>query len=255
MALAVVLVVRDSPYADAPHRAPVDLAGMRRSLATTWAEPGTKLGFWTHFVTQFPAVAFALLWGYPFLVTAQGVSPGTAGVLLTLLVLSAMACGPLLGYLVGRFPYHRSRLVLAIVVVSATTWAVVLGWPGRVPLPMLVVLILSMAPNTPGSMIGFDYARTFNPAERVGSASGIVNVGGFTASLIVIVLVGLVVDLLSSGTPTQAYRWAFATQFPVWLLGGAQVLRWRRRALQQLAQRDPVAFAALKAGRPPTDRR
>ncbi|MGI8695002.1 MAG: MFS transporter [Geodermatophilaceae bacterium] len=251
VSVAVVVVMRDSPYAGAAGNAPVSAADLRRSLRETWAEPGTKLGFWTHFVTQFPAVAFALLWGYPFLVSAEGLSPGTAGGLLTLLVLSAMACGPLLGYLVGRFPFHRSRLVLGIVVVSALTWAVVLAWPGRVPLPLLVVLILSMAPNTPGSMIAFDYARTFNPPARIGSASGIVNVGGFTASLVVIIVVGVIVDALSGSTATDAYRWAFAAQFPVWLLGGLQVMRWRRRARARMAERDPAAFAALRAGRMP----
>ncbi len=254
VAVTVVLVLRDSPYAGATARVRVNTADVRRSLRETWAEAGTKLGFWTHFVTQFPAVAFALLWGYPFLVTGEGLSPGTAGALLTLLVVSAMACGPLLGYLVGRFPFHRSRLVLGIVAVSAGTWAVVLAWPGRVPLALLVLLILSMAPNTPGSMIAFDYARTFNPAERIGSASGIVNVGGFTASLVVIIAVGVLVDLLSPGTAaytTGAFRWAFAAQFPVWLLGGVQVLRWRRRARALLAERDPEAFAALRRGRTP----
>ena len=252
VSITVAVVLRDSPYAGVADRAPVNVAGMRQSLSATWAEPGTKLGFWTHFVTQFPAVAFALLWRFPFLVTAEGIAPGTAGVLLTLLVLAAMACGPLLGYLVGRFPYHRSWLVLGIVVVSAMGWAVVLAWPGQVPLPMLVVLILCMAPNTPGSMIAFDYARTFNPPERIGSASGIVNVGGFTASLVVIVLIGLIVDLLSpAGAPysTEAFRWAFAAQFPVWLLGTVQVLRWRRRARARLAERDPTALAALRGGR------
>lgn len=257
VALTVVLVLRDSPY-DAPAERPtVSAADMRRSLRETWAEPGTKLGFWTHFVTQFPAVTFALLWGFPFLVSAQGVSAGTAGALLTLLVISAMACGPLIGYLVGRFPFHRSRLVLGIVSVSAITWAAVLAWPGQVPLPLLVILILSMAPNTPGSMIAFDYARSFNPPERIGSASGVVNVGGFTASLLVIVAVGFLVDLLSPGAAsytTGAFRWAFAAQFPIWALGGVQVLRWRRRARARLAERDPHAYAVLRAGlRSPRD--
>lgn len=251
VAVVVFLGLRDSPYAAVAHP-PFELATMRRSVRETFGEPGTRLGFWTHFVTQFPAVAFSLLWGYPFLVTGQGLSPRTAGGLLTLLVVAAMFCGPLLGYLVGRFPYHRSWLVLGIVAVSAVMWAVVLGWPGRVPLPVLVLLILAMAPNTPGSMIAFDYARTFNPPERVGGASGIVNVGGFTASLVVIVLVGLVVDLLTApgeAYSTTAFRWAFAVQFPLWLLGTVQVLRWRRRARALMAQRDPEAFARLRAGR------
>ena len=43
-------------------------------------------------------------------------------------------------------------------------------------------------------MIGFDFARTFNPPSRLGTATGIVNVGGFVAALLAIVLIGLVLD-------------------------------------------------------------
>lgn len=252
IAVLVAVGLRDAPPGVDMTPAPVSLAGILLSLRETWAEPGTRLGFWAHFVTQFPAVAFGLLWGYPFLVTGQGLAPGTAGVLLTLLVVSAMACGPLLGWLTGRFPFHRSRLVLGIVAVSALGWGAVLAWPGRAPLWLLVLLILSMAPNTPGSMIGFDYARSFNPPDRIGRASGIVNVGGFTASLVAIVLIGLVLDLLTpAGTEssTTAFRWAFATLVPLWLVGAGQVWRWRRRARALMAERDPTAYAVLRAGR------
>ena len=41
-------------------------------------QPGTRLGLWTHFVTQFSGTVFALLWGYPFLVQGQGLSPTAA---------------------------------------------------------------------------------------------------------------------------------------------------------------------------------
>ena len=45
-------------------------------------------------------------------------------------------------------------------------------------------------------MIGFDFARTFNPAHRLGTATGIVNVGGFIAALVAIFLIGVVLDVL-----------------------------------------------------------
>lgn len=246
----VALTMRDSPHPPQPRVAP-GRAGVRAALLATWAEPGTRLGFWSHFVTQFPSVTFTLLWGYPFLVSGEGLSPGTAGVLLSLLVLGSMTSGPLLGWLTGRHPFHRSRLVLVIVGVTVVAWTVVLAWPGRVPLPVLVLLMVAMAPNAPGSLIGFDFARTLNPPERVGTSSGVVNVGGFTATLVLVVLIGAVLELLSgrSGVDeTAAYRWAFATQYPVWLLGSVQVLRWRRRVRRLLAERDPAAFAALRAG-------
>ena len=132
-----------------------------------------------------------------------------------------MGVGPLLGRLCGRWPLRRSVLVFSILGATATIWTVVLPWPGRAPLPLLVVLVVVLGTNGPGSMIGFDYARTENPAERLGSASGVVNVGGFVASLLTILAVGAVLDLLTPGSSTDyelgAFRAAFAVQYVFWL--------------------------------------
>ncbi|MFD0890329.1 MFS transporter, partial [Streptosporangium algeriense] len=199
-----------------------------------WAEPGTRLGMWTHAATQCSAAAFLLLWGYPFLVQGQGLSPATAGVLLSVLTLCGMVCGPLLGYLAGRFPFHRSRMVFVVVGSTAAAWTAVLAWPGRAPLWLLVVLVVVLASNGPGSMIGFDYARTFNPAARIGAATGIVNGGGFVASMSLIALVGIVLDL-SGQTTLESFRWAMAVQYPIWALAALQVLRYRRKTRRLLA--------------------
>jgi MFS family permease len=191
---------------------------------------------------------FALLWGYPFLVVGQGRSPATAAGLLTLLVLVGMGVGPLLGRLCARWPLRRSVLVFGILGATATVWSVVLLWPGRAPLPLLVLLVVVLGTNGPGSMIGFDYARTWNPAERMGSASGVVNVGGFVASLLTILAVGAVLDLLTPGSSTaydlDAFRAAFAVQYLFWAVGLVGVLRHRRELRARLA-RDGVVLAPL----------
>jgi MFS family permease len=231
VAVVVALGLRDVPPGTAVAAAPAGLAGMRDQLVEAWREPGTQLGLWTHFVTQFSGTVFVLLWGYPFLVVGEGRSPAEAGALLTLLVAVSMVVGPVLGQLVGRWPYRRSVPVLAIVLSSATVWAVVLLWPGRAPLPLLVVLVLVLGSNGPGSMVGFDFARTENPPARIGSATGIVNVGGFVASLLTILLVGLVLDLSSSGSPygLQDFRLALSVQYLFWAFGLFALLRARRR--------------------------
>jgi MFS family permease len=202
-------------------------------LRHAWREPGTRLGLWTHFVTQFSGVVFALLWGYPFLVEGEGRSPREAGELLTLLVVTGMAVGPLLGYLAGRWPFRRSIPTITIVLGSASMWTLVLLWPGRVPLAVLVLLVLVLATNGPGSMMGFDYARTENDPVRIGSANGIVNVGGFVASLLTILLIGVVLSALSDGGPgsyaRDDFRLAMCVQYPIWAVGLAGVIVSRRR--------------------------
>jgi MFS family permease len=247
VAVLVLVALRDAPPGTV-RPALAGMAQMRRGLAATWREPGTRIGLYTHLVTQFSGTVFALLWGYPFLVVGEGRSPGTAAALLTLLVVVGMAVGPVLGRLCGRWPLRRSVLVFTILAATVTVWTVVLLWPGRAPLPLLVVLVVVLGTNGPGSMIGFDYARTWNPAERLGSASGVVNVGGFVASLLTILAVGAVLDLLTPGGSTvyslDAFRAALSVQYVFWAIGLVGVLRHRRQLRDRLA-RDGVVLAPL----------
>lgn len=257
LALLVAVLLRDAPPGSAPTTVHRSLADVRTTVSQAWQEAGTRLGLWTHFVTQFSGTVFALLWGYPFLVVGQGLRPGTAGALLSVMVLSGMVVGPVLGRLVGHFPYRRSALVLAIVGSSALAWTVVLAWPGRAPLWLLVVLVLVLSTNGPGSMVGFDFARTENPPARLGSASGIVNVGGFVASLTTIFLVGAVLDVLSSGGPASYtlghFKVAMLVQYPLWALGLWGVFRTRRVLRERLAANgvvlDHFARAVLRRAR------
>ncbi|MFD2090897.1 MFS transporter [Blastococcus deserti] len=247
VAVLVLVALRDTPAGTEP--APVaGLAEMRGNLLATWREPGTRMGLYTHLVTQFSGTVFALLWGYPFLVVGQGLSPAVAAALLTLLVLVGMGVGPLFGRLCGSWPLRRSSLVFAITAATAGVWTLVLLWPGRAPLALLVVLVVVLGTNGPGSMIGFDFARTWNPAERLGSASGLVNVGGFVASLLTILAVGMVLDLLTPGSSTaydlDAFRAAFSVQYLFWALGLVGVVRHRRELRARLA-RDGVVLAPL----------
>jgi MFS family permease len=241
-ALGALVLLRDPPGAARTSAPPARLGPLLRD---TWSETGTRLGLWVHFATQFSAVAFALLWGYPFLVVGQGLSPGVAGLLLTLLTVAFMASGPALGVLVGRYPLRRSRMALIIVAASATAWTAVLVWPGPAPLWMLVLLVLVLGVNQPGSMIGFDHARSFNPTERLGTATGIVNVGGHVASLACLLGVGLVLAAFphtGGAYAPEAFRWAFLVQYPLWAVGAIQIVRYRRRARTRYDNRPALVF-------------
>ncbi|MFF2850123.1 nitrate/nitrite transporter [Streptomyces sp. NPDC058001] len=211
-------------------------AYVRRQIAASWREPGTRLGLWVHFTTQFPAMVFLLLWGLPFLVEAQGLSRATAGDLLTLVVLSNMVVGLVYGQVVAR--HHAARLPLALgtVAVTAVTWAAVLAYPsggsGRAPLWLLVVLCCVLGACGPASMIGFDFARPANPPERQGTASGIVNMGGFVASMTTLLAVGVLLDATGG-----EYRVAFSTVFVLEAVGLWQILRLRREAVRRERER------------------
>jgi sugar phosphate permease len=252
LGVILLVVVRDTPSGDEAAPGQVSMTLVRASLRDSWAEPGTRLGLWTHFTTQFSVTVFTLLWGFPYLTQAEGLSTTAAGGMLTLTTVAAVVSGPLLGSFVSRHPFHRSTMILAVVASIIVAWTAVLAWPGHAPTWLLVVLVLTMGVGGPASMVGFDFVRTFNPSSRQGGATGIVNQGGFVASLLVIVAVGLVLDWRTPGGGTdyssEAFTWAMATQYVAWAVGLSQIWRFRRKTRSHLAVHDPQAFAALRAG-------
>lgn len=246
------LVVRDTPERRIMSGPRISAAAVIEALRMSWRQPGTRLAFWTHFSLQYGATVLALLWGFPFFVRGQGLSPTTAGILLTVLTAATMVSGPFIGVLVGKRPFHRSTLVLVILGALVTAWTAVLAWPGPAPVWLLVLLVCTLGVGGPGSMVAFDFARTFNPPERLGSATGIVNQGGFIASLTAIVSIGVVLDVLTPGTGSNyspdSFTRAMCVQYVLWGVGATQIIRYRRKARTDLAERDPEAYERLRAG-------
>lgn len=232
-ALALALI-RNSPPGLRVVAAPAGWREVGRQIRVVAGRPGTQLGFFTHMGTQFSVTTFTLLWGVPYLTTAQGWSPTSAGTLLTVSVAAAIVMGPIIGILSGRFPLRRSWIVLFIMLGSAAAWTVVLALSGPAPTWLLVLLVVVISFGGPGSMIGFDYARTFNPSTSMGTAQGMVNIGGFLATLIVIQSIGLILDRLG-GYSFDAFRAAWLTQYPVWIVSVVGVLVTRTRARRVMA--------------------
>jgi MFS family permease len=230
----LLLFLKDHPEGQEPEPAGQrGAAYVRRQIVRSWREPGTRLGLWVHFTTQFPGMVFLLLWGLPFLVEAQGLSRATAGELLTLVVLSNMAAGLVYGQIIAR--HHGARLPLALGTVAATAvlWAATLAWPGdHAPMALLIVLCVVLGACGPASMIGFDFARPANPPERQGTASGITNMGGFIASMTTLFAIGVLLDATGDD-----YTVAFSSVFVLQAVGVVQILRLRGRAARRERER------------------
>lgn len=248
MVIALLLLVDDAPGERNLRGPALGWSAIRTSLSDSWSHPGTRLGFWMHFSTQFSATVLGLLWGFPFLVQGEGQSERTAGVLLTVMVVAIMGTGPFLGWRITVRPWHRSTLVLGIVSAIVTVWTAVLLWPGQAPLWLLVLLVVVAGIGGPASVIGFDLGRTSNPPHRLASATGIINQAGFVASLVLVIAIGVILDWRTPGhggdyTP-DAFRWAMSFQYVLWALGLVQIVRYRVKARARLLEDDPAEWAA-----------
>ncbi|MGN7226412.1 MFS transporter [Dietzia maris] len=234
----VVIAVRDDPEARTLTGETMNLAAMRTSLKLSWAEPGTRLGFWIHFSQHFSASLLGLLWGFPFFVRSEGTSEATAGLLLTAMVVAVIVAAPVLGWFVTRHSRWRSELALASIAAVTGAWTGVLLWPGHAPVGLLLLLVVVVGAAGPVAMIGFDYARLANPPERLASAIGMVNQGGFLASLTIVLVVGVLLDLGSASSSDGTYApGAFApalsAQFALWAVAAVQIWRLRTQVLSE----------------------
>ena len=211
----------DGRAAPAPVRPP--------TMRETWRNPGTRAGFWAHFVAPFPTYSFVLLWGSVYMTRAEGLSAEASLGVLNLYVVSCLVMGPVLGVLAGRFPGRRLVLVLSVVAAQVLAWALVLAWPGRAPLATLLVLATVMGAAGPGSLLGFDYARETNPLRTLGVSTGMVNTGGFISTLTIMLFVGVALDLVGEGTPDlitdRGFTIAWLTFIPLWILGVTNLVR------------------------------
>jgi MFS family permease len=250
-ALAMVLalaIVKDTPHGRVTATETMSVRGTLASVKTVWLRPGTRLGFFTHMGTQFSVTVFALMWGVPYLTVAQGLSTGVTGALLTASVVAAIASGIAIGIFTARYPLRRSRIVLAIIGSNAVAWTVVLALPGRAPLWLLVVLIVVISVGGPGSMVGFDFARTFNPSATLGTAQGMVNMGGFIASLLVMQAMGVILGAMG-GYSFASFRVAWTVQYAIWVLAvvGILITRKKARALMK-ADQERALLETFEAG-------
>ncbi|MHC6177047.1 MFS transporter [Glutamicibacter endophyticus] len=247
--LTTIAFVRNGQ--DFGHKGSTERLRAWQGLALAWRQPGTKLGFWTHFTTAFMCNVFMLSWGYPFLVEGQGLDDALASSVMSVFVVVAIVFGPILGALTARYPQRRSNFALTVVFLMILSWSVVLLWPGQAPLWLLIVLMVAVAAGGPASVIAFDFARTFNPPHLMGTATGVVNTGGFFGGFLTIYLIGLIMDWLhlndAPGTSLynlDAFRVALSLQLVIAVIGVVFMVRNRRKAREQVAREARVQGAA-----------
>jgi sugar phosphate permease len=240
--VAVGLRVKPQHLTDGPRQsAPIGLRDVLRGVRASWRVPGTRLGFWTHFATMVSPTTLGLLWGAPYLVNTQHLSPAQAADVLAGLVLVGLVANPVIGAVTTRHRELRMPIVVGALLAAAITWTVLLADPNPLPVGVLIVAFGLFAVGGPISAVGFALARDYNPMHRVGTATGVVNVGGFVATTVAALGVGLLVNLFGPAQQAFGYRIGMLAVVAVFLVGGWRVAVWWRRARAEV-------FAAAHRG-------
>lgn len=229
-AVVVAVRVRDTPDGEEPQRS--EAVGVRQTLdqvRQAWLTPGTRLGFWVHMSTCFAPNVLGLLWGVPYLVQVQGLTQAQAAAVLSVMVVVGTLCSPVFGELIGRRPQLRMPVVAGYLAGATVIWAVLVGLAGSLATPVAVTAFAVLASGGPLSMVAFALARDYNPIRRVGTASGVANVGGFGATTIAALAVGLLLGGDAATATAADFRAAFAAVLAMLVLGAWRTAVWWRR--------------------------
>ena len=215
----VFIAALDSPQGRVKSQS--NFADVVAALRINFNRSPVKAAFWTHFLTQSSGNVFALLWGVPFLVEANGKSPAFASGMLTLFVITNAAMGPVVGFFTARYQAHRHVLVFTSGGLILAVWALVLLFPSPLPDFIVVVLVIIIGIGGPVSMVAFDYSRSYVSNRELGAANGFINIGGFLAALLMIGAIGLALDAQRAVNPELAlydaghFKLALCVQFAV----------------------------------------
>nr|WP_228046119.1 MFS transporter [Saccharopolyspora sp. HNM0983] len=231
VALVAWLVIRDRPGSAVPVAPePVSTEPISRTLRAVVARRGTRHSFWVHFVLMAQFLAVTTLWGAPWLTESQGHARDEVGSLLLVSVLAFVAGTWFAGQYVAGRVLRRQRFTLGLSMATALAWAVLVVWPGVLPMPVLLAVLVVIGVAGGAAMLAFDGARAANEAHRSGAATGVVNMGGFTAAVLIQLLVGLVLQLVADLPADVAYRWAFLPVLLLLVVGTAAQFRLGRPA-------------------------
>ncbi|MEA2383849.1 MAG: hypothetical protein QOH72_3820 [Solirubrobacteraceae bacterium] len=220
--------VSDAPVAPAgaDHEPRPEHDRMLATLRSAWGQRRTRLGFWAHFGLMTPFVTMTALWGYPWLVEAQGIPRATAASWLAVAVLALALAAPVVGRLGGRGPSMQVRMALVTGTLLLVAWTAVLGWPGARPPHALILAALAISGvGSAVSVVAFMLARAGNPEHMAGSATGLVNCGGFLAGSVAILAAGLL--LAHGGRTAVAFQHALLPMLGFTALSLLQVTRLR----------------------------
>jgi len=176
------------------------LAGIREVLGyrNTWLlylVPGGIVG---------SVLAFAGLWGVPYLTTHYGLDRTAAAAVCSALLVAWAVGGPVFGWLSDHLGHRKPLYVIGCAGMLAA-WAAALLVPG-LPVWGLVSLLVVAGFLSGNMIIGFAFAKESVPARLSGTVSGVVNMGVMMGPMLLQPAVGWMLDRAWGGELREGVR-------------------------------------------------
>lgn len=161
---------------------------------------------------------FQGLWGYPYLVDVFGYSKLEAGNLIMIIAFGVIAGGPVLGYLTDKtFAGEKRHFLSACIAIQVLNWGLIAFASPRFGSWALGLVFFVMGMMLAGTLaVVWAIVREESPAERLGTAMGLLNPAPFLGAAIFQPLTGYIMDRsgkTAGAFSAEAYQNAFALCF------------------------------------------
>jgi sugar phosphate permease len=246
-ALGIWLWVRDDPRdAGLPSAHALDgqsdtgrtHTGWWDGLARVAANRDTWPGFFMHLGMIGSYLTFSGLWAVPYLTDGLGHTRTSATLHVTVMILGfafgSFAVGAISDRMGRRLPLLRALSLLYLV--SWLPW--VLGW--QLPVVVSIAAFTVMGVGIAGASLAWALAKELNPPALAGTATSLVNTGGFLGTALFQPLVGWVLDRIGAAAALEGYRSAAAVLAVIALFGVVAAFRIRETGCRNVyAERAP----------------
>lgn len=203
LAAALWFWVQDAPPGVASAAVAPKRAGWASGLGLVARNPQTWLAFIMHTGLIGSYLTFSGLWAVPYLTDGLGLSRSEATLHVTVMILGLAFGAPVVGTLSDRMGLRRP-LLRGVSLLFLLCWApLVLGW--KLPLAVSYVVYALIGLGMGSVVLCWALAKEVNPPELSGTATSLVNVGGFLGTALLQPAVGWILDASADVSKLEAY--------------------------------------------------
>jgi len=200
-------------------------AGWWSGVAQVARNRDTWPGFFMHLGIVGSYLTFTGLWAVPYLTDGLGMTRTSATLHVTVAIIAfafgSFAVGAISDRMGRRLPLVRALSLLYLA--SWLPW--VMGW--HLPLAAAIAAFFLMGAGISGATLAWALAKELNPPALSGTATSLVNTGGFLGTALFQPLVGWVLDRSGAGVALDGYRNAAALLAFIALSGVVAAFRLR----------------------------
>lgn len=212
---------------------------LTHTLREVLTNPTCWHGFFVHWTGLGTLVAFTMLWGVPILTIGMGQSSGYAGLALTLATVATVLAGPFVGMLSSRMGRKRWIATVSGSSITIACWILLFLPVDPRGAAFGLTFAIVMGAMAPVSNLAFDSVREQVDRSILATGTGLANMGGWTAGIIIAQTTGLV---LSWAAPDEDYAWAdfrlaAIAAVAVWICGVIGIVATRPRTSARSARR------------------